>query len=98
MRNDLIACLSLGTLGALGALGLLGCTSTPPPSQLPNAQAAIDRMRATGSCGNAVQADAKLDHFAADSGRIRTELLFIAARPARMRMDALAPVVGTVLT
>lgn len=55
-------------------------------------------MRATGSCGNAVQADAKLDHFASDSGRIRTELLFIAARPARMRMDALAPVVGTVFT
>ncbi len=77
---------------------LLGCPSAPPPSQLPNAQAAIDRMRATSSCGNAIQADAKLDHFASDTGRIRTELLFIAARPARMRMDALAPVVGTVFT
>jgi hypothetical protein len=77
---------------------LLGCPSSPPPSQLPNAQAAIDRMRASGACGNAIQADAKLDHFASDTGRIRTELLFIAARPARMRMDALAPVVGTVFT
>src|SRR6201999_2236356 len=76
----------------------LGCTSAPPASRLPNPQAAIDRMRATAACGNAVQADAKLDHFASDSGRIRTELLFIAARPARMRMDALAPVVGTVFT
>jgi hypothetical protein len=83
---------------SLVSLVSLGCTSAPPPSQLPNAEAAIDRMRATSSCGNAVQADAKLDHFASDSGRIRTELLFIASRPARMRMDALAPVVGTVLT
>ncbi|HEX4515349.1 MAG TPA: hypothetical protein VH054_17505 [Polyangiaceae bacterium] len=83
---------------SLLALGVLGCTSAAPPSQLPSAQAAIDRVRATGACGNAVRADAKLDHFAQDSGRIRTELLFIAARPARMRMDALAPVVGTVLT
>src|SRR5450631_1346817 len=80
------------------ALFLLGCTNPPPASQMPNAQAAIDRMRASSSCGEAIRADAKLDHFAAETGRIRTELLFIAARPARLRMDALAPVVGTVFT
>jgi len=74
------------------------CTPPPPASQFPNAQAAIDRMRATSSCGNALQADAKLDHFAQRTGRVRTELLFIAARPASLRMDALAPVVGTVFT
>ncbi len=76
----------------------LACTTPPPTSQLPNAQAAIDRMRATSVCGNALQADAKLDHFAQETGRVRTELLFIAQRPASLRMDALAPVVGTVFT
>jgi hypothetical protein len=75
----------------------LGCTTPPPPSQLPNGQAAIDRMRASSACGTGIQADAKVDHFSG-SQRIRTELLFIAARPASMRMDVLAPVVGTVGT
>jgi hypothetical protein len=54
-------------------------------------------MRATSACGTGVQADAKVDHFSG-STRVRTELLFIASRPARMRMDVLAPVVGTVGT
>ena len=76
----------------------LACKVPPPASQLPNAQAAIDRMRATSSCGNAIQADAKLDYFASETGRARLNVLFIAARPAKMRMDALAPLVGTVFT
>jgi hypothetical protein len=76
---------------------LVGCTTPPPPSRLPNAQAAIDRMRATSACGTGIQADAKVDHFSG-SQRVRTELLFIAARPASIRMDVLAPVVGTVGT
>ena len=74
------------------------CTTPPPPSQLPNAQAAIDRMRATGSCGNAIRADAKLDYFASSTGRARLNVLFLAARPASLRMDALAPLVGSVFT
>jgi hypothetical protein len=76
----------------------LACNTPPPPSQLPNAQAAIDRMRATGACGNALQADAKLDYFASESGRARLDVLFLAKRPASLRMDALAPLVGSVFT
>jgi hypothetical protein len=83
---------------AIACASAIACTPPPPASQFPNAQAAIDRMRATSACGNALQADAKLDHFAPETGRVRTELLFIAARPASLRMDALAPVVGTVFT
>ena len=47
---------------SLGVLSLfaLGCSKDPPPSQLPNAQAAIDRMRATTSCAQAIQAN---DYF-----------------------------------
>jgi hypothetical protein len=43
-------------------------------------------MKATASCGNALQADAKIDHFG-DRGRIRANLMMIAATPARLRMD-----------
>lgn len=76
---------------------LLGCAKSPPPSQLPNAQAAIDRMRATTSCGNAITADAKIDQFASQ-GRVRGELLMLAARPDQLRMDVLVPVQGSVAT
>ena len=80
------------------ALGLFACKVPPPASQLPNAQAAVDRMRATTACGTGVQADAKLDHFSSESGRIRTELLMIASRPARLRMDILVTGAGSVAT
>lgn len=76
---------------------LAGCAKTPPLSQLPSAQAAIDRMRATTSCGNAITADAKIDQFASQ-GRVRGELLMLAARPDKLRMDVLVPVQGSVAT
>ncbi len=74
----------------IGALGLAtgACSASPPQSVLPNAQAAIDRMRATTACGNAVQAEAKIDHFGKGE-RIRTSLMLIAARPARVRLDVI---------
>ncbi len=64
-----------------------GCPSAPPPvSQVPNAQAAIDRMRATASCGNGIEATAKIDHFG-KQGRVRGDLTMIVTRPANIRMD-----------
>ena len=82
---------------ALPLFLLAGCAKTPPPSQLPNAQAAIDRMRATTACGHAITADAKIDQFASQ-GRVRGELLMLAARPDQLRMDVLVPVQGSVAT
>lgn len=79
------------------AIGLTGCNQPPPPSQLPNAQAAIDRMRATSACGNALRGDATIDNFGSQ-GRIRTSITLLAARPAKVRLDAIAPVVGSVGT
>lgn len=78
---------------ALLALPLLGCPTAPPPSRLPDAQAAIDRMRATVACGRGVQASAKLDYFGQE-GRVRGSLMLIASKPARVRMDVLNPFVG----
>jgi hypothetical protein len=47
-------------------------------------------MRATLACSRAVQASAKVDHFG-DAGRVRGDILFIAARPASLRMDVVSP-------
>ncbi len=77
--------------------GTLGCSKSPPPSQLPNAQAAIDRMRATTSCGNAIQAnDVKIDQFS-KQGRIRGTVSLFAERPDHLRIGVFAPVVNTLI-
>jgi hypothetical protein len=66
---------------------IAGCSSLPPPaSQLPNAAAAIDRLRQTAACGTAIQASAKIDHFG-ERGRVRGDLMMFAGVPARIRMD-----------
>jgi hypothetical protein len=54
-------------------------------------------MHATFACGNAVQANAKIDHFG-EQGRVRGDLLLFAARPARIRMDAVSPFGVTLAT
>jgi hypothetical protein len=68
-----------------------GCVNVrPPASAPPTADAALARMHATFACVNAVQASAKIDHFG-EHGRIRADLMLIAARPARIRMDIVSP-------
>jgi hypothetical protein len=71
-------------------LGLTGCPVAPPASQLPSAQSAFDRIRASGACGTGVQASAKIDHFG-DHGRVRGDLLMFVSDPARMRLDVVSP-------
>jgi hypothetical protein len=79
-------------------LGSMGCGAVAPPaSQVPTAQAALDRLRATGKCEVAIQASAKIDHFGA-SGRVRGDLLMFAHVPAQMRMDVVSPFGATLLT
>jgi hypothetical protein len=63
---------------------------TPPASSPPNADAALARMHATFACGNAIQANAKIDHFG-EHGRVRGELYLFAARKERIRMDVVSP-------
>src|SRR5262249_20124174 len=72
------------------ALPLAGCGISPPRSQVPDADAAIARLRATGSCGAGVQATAKIDHFG-ERGRVRGDLMMYAVAPARVRMDVVSP-------
>jgi len=72
--------------------GPIACARSiaPPASAPPNAEAALTRMRDTLACGRAIQASAKVDHFG-ERGRVRGEVLLLAARPARIRMDIVSP-------
>jgi hypothetical protein len=77
---------------------LFGCPSMPPPaSRVPSAEAAVERLRATGACGTGIQASAKIDHFG-EHGRIRGDLLMFVAAPARIRMDIVTPFGVTLAT
>lgn len=71
----------------------LGCGGAPP-SRLPDGQAAIDRMRASYGCEAALEVDdGKVDVDSA-SGRVRTDVMMLAASPTRFRLDVATPVVG----
>ena len=74
-----------------------GCASPPPASQFPNAQAALDRMRATTSCSRALTSEAKIDYFG-EAGRIRGSLLYVVAVPDKLRLDVVSPFGATVST
>jgi len=85
-------------LAALGlSLAVLGCASPPPASQFPDAQAALDRMRATSACSRALQSEAKIDYFG-EAGRIRGSLLYVVAVPDHLRLDVISPFGATVST
>jgi hypothetical protein len=75
----------------------VACAAPPPASQFPNAQAALDRMRATTSCSRALTSDAKIDYFGR-AGRIRGRLLYVVAVPDKLRLDIVSPFGATVST
>lgn len=86
------------SLCAIAALASMGCGTPPPVSQVPDARAAITRLRESQDCGLGIQASAKIDHFG-KGGRVRGDLLMFALWPARLRMDVIGPMnVGVVAT
>ncbi len=84
-------------VSALLALTAVGCAAPPPASQFPNAQAALDRMRATTACSRSLKSDAKIDYFG-EAGRIRGSLLYVVAVPDKLRLDIVSPFGATVST
>ncbi len=85
--------LLVGALTLACATGGAGCVPVniaPPASSPPNADAALARMHASFACANAVQANAKIDHFS-EQGRLRGEVMLFAGRPARVRLDIVSP-------
>lgn len=88
---------SVRLVSALLTALAVGCASPPPASQFPNAQAALDRMRATTACSRALTSDAKIDYFG-EAGRIRGSLLYVVAVPDKLRLDVVSPFGATIST
>lgn len=81
------------TLPAIAALGLSACGwfgVAPPVSQPPNAQAALERMRALHECSRGLRGESRFDSFD-ESGRIRAKALFLMAHPDSIRFEVLNP-------
>lgn len=74
-----------------------GCQRAPPPSRVPDAEAALARMRASQACSRGVSGEAKLDYFG-ESGRVRGSVLFVASVPNRIRFDVFSPFGATLST
>ncbi|MCA9591857.1 MAG: hypothetical protein KC776_01060 [Myxococcales bacterium] len=67
-----------------------GCVRSPPPSQFPTADKALERMHETYACSRGVQGEAKIDYFS-DEGRVRGSVLYKAALPEKLRFDVFSP-------
>jgi outer membrane lipoprotein-sorting protein len=87
----------LGLSALLFATLTAACATPPPASQFPNAQAALDRMRATVACSRGLTSEAKIDYFGA-AGRIRGNLLYVVSVPDKLRLDVVSPFGATVST
>jgi hypothetical protein len=68
----------------------LACGKPPPASLFPDGEAALARMHATYACTRGVGAEAKLDYIG-PGGRVRGNVLYLAAAPARLRLDLFSP-------
>jgi len=66
------------------------CSVSPPRSQFPTADAALQRMKDTYACARGVQGEGRLDHQG-DSGRIRGNVMLMAVDPANVRFDVYSP-------
>jgi len=75
----------LGLL-AFFATSLLGCQARPRVL-FPTAESALSRLRENGACSKAVQGEAALS-FSGDGRRLNGRVLFLAARPDKLRLDA----------
>jgi hypothetical protein len=78
-------------------LALAGCSRTPPASQFPDAQAALDRMRGTYACSRGQRGEAKLDYFGS-AGRVRGDLWYLTSLPDKIRFDVVSPFGATIST
>ena len=83
--------------GAFGLALLMGCTRSPPPSQFPTADAALDRMHESYACSRGIQGEAKIDYFG-DEGRVRGNVLYKSMLVDDLRFDVFSPFGVTIST
>jgi hypothetical protein len=86
------ACLAIAASALIAA-----CGKPPPPSVMPNADAALDRMRATFACVNGVSGTTKIDTFS-PQGRVRGEMHLVVLNADRVRFDVVSPFGVTLFT
>ena len=95
--NPMFSNRSLFALLVSCLLPCAACSQKPPPSQFPNANAALDRMKETYACASGVQGDGKLDHMN-NAGRVRGDVMLMAADPESVRFDVVSPFGVTLAT
>ena len=78
---------------ACGSLAL-GCgAAAPPPSRIPDAKSAVERLDATFASVSGVQGTAKIDYLGS-AGRVRGDLMVLASAPSSLRFAITASVIG----
>lgn len=75
---------------SVAVLALLTGCGARPQSLLPDAHAAIERMRASVACDRALQVEGKVDYFQGKT-RVRGSVAVLAALPEQVRIDAFSP-------
>lgn len=78
------------------ALAAAACGG-PPPSRFPTADDALARMHATYACSRGVAGEAKIDYFD-EHGRVRGDVMYMAALPEQVRFDVFSPFGANVLS
>lgn len=81
----------LGNL--LVGVAMSGCCAfgaCPPPSQYPNARAAIEAVRGVSACSLGLRGEAKLDYLDPDH-RVRVDAFYLTAQPRELRFDLVSP-------
>lgn len=74
-------------LGSSACCALGGC---PPPSQYPNARAAIDAVRHSHACSRGLRGEAKLDYLDPEH-RVRVDAFYMSTHPQQLRFDLVSP-------
>ncbi len=77
-------------MALLALAGGVACGSSPPPSEFPDAEALLSRMRETYACSRGISGEAKIDYFEAGT-RVRADSLYVAALPSQVRFDVFSP-------
>lgn len=76
------------------AVSALACRSiSPPPSAIPDARSAVDRLDATYASVTGISGSAKIDYLGGQ-GRVRGDVSVLASGPSRLRFALTADVVG----
>jgi hypothetical protein len=73
------------------------CQRVAPPSRIPSARQAIERMREGMACSRGLVGEGTFDYLG-DDARVRARSMYVVARPASLRIDVISPLGGVLST